>query len=73
MKDVESEELSVSAMVNRIRSMIGKVTFDRIRVNVSQRVDVDYRSVDRALQRARKAGAIKFDSKRGWTVVEKST
>jgi hypothetical protein len=31
----------------------------------------DFRVVDRALQRARKEGAIKWDSQRGWTVAEK--
>lgn len=30
------------------------------------------RDIDRALQRLRKAGAISFDSKRGWVVVSRA-
>lgn len=48
-----------------------RVTLSNVRSQLPVRAGD--RIVGRALQRARKAGAIKFDSKRGWTVVEKKS
>lgn len=34
---------------------------------IAARLDAHYRAVDRALQRARKKGLIRFDTKKGWS------
>jgi hypothetical protein len=65
--------IDIVAVVGRLKAPrygIGYARVELSRVALACGVN-DYRIVDRALQRARKAGAIKWDSKRGWTVVEK--
>jgi hypothetical protein len=55
------------------------IAIERVRLkrDVARFVDImselrvegrDYRVIDRALQKARKAGAVRYDSKQGWLV-----
>lgn len=72
MKVNEEEFPTRIDIISAIRSCNRKITrATSLDIRLALRMpESEYRVVDRACQRARKAGAIKWDSKRGWTVVE---